>query len=175
MTALVLTGDVEVKLQYPQWRPGQPPWRLFHYCVIISSYLIDLTDSFTHFIQGYFTCTMTNVWPQWQWSNSEENQLMSVQLENGVIMIPHFSMSWRQLSVFNDWVALKHTKVQTIFVIIRMYVCEKSPAWFDNDPYWAILQAMTIIQKNISCENTKWKCSRNPDVFSREKLLKLWW
>ena len=31
MAALVFTGDVESKLQRPQWRPGQSPWWLFHF------------------------------------------------------------------------------------------------------------------------------------------------
>ena len=32
MAALVVTGDVEGKLQRPQWRPRQSPWRPFHFC-----------------------------------------------------------------------------------------------------------------------------------------------
>ena len=33
ITALVVTGDVEGKLQRPRWRPEQPPWRPFRFCV----------------------------------------------------------------------------------------------------------------------------------------------
>ena len=32
MTALIVTGDDEDKLQRPQWRPGQSPWRHFRFC-----------------------------------------------------------------------------------------------------------------------------------------------
>ena len=32
MTPLVVIGDVEGKLQRPQWRPWQSPWRLLRFC-----------------------------------------------------------------------------------------------------------------------------------------------
>ena len=35
MTALLVTGDVEVKLQRPQWRPGQSHWRPFRFFISI--------------------------------------------------------------------------------------------------------------------------------------------
>ena len=36
MTALLITGGVEGMLQSFQWRPGQSPWRIFHFYVFMT-------------------------------------------------------------------------------------------------------------------------------------------
>ena len=37
MTTLLVAGDVEGKLQCPQWWPGQSPWQPFHFCDLCPS------------------------------------------------------------------------------------------------------------------------------------------
>ena len=118
ITALLITGDLEGKLQCPQWWPGQSPWRPFDFC-----------------IQGYFPSSGVIIWLPDCPSTSEvtlNNMGKCITIDMITITKQSMSKSWTYCQTSNTRCTKSQKCFWSCFTVVFAQSIE-ARCWVENE------------------------------------------